>query len=136
LNSDTENIIIQFLKNKIPEILGIYLFGSYTSNQMNSDSDIDIGYLTNHNIKSVERWKIQEELATKLNRDIDLIDLKNAPVVLRSQVIENGSRIYSNSNYECDNFEMLTYSLYADLNESRMQIINDYEEQYGRNPDK
>jgi hypothetical protein len=30
---------------------------------------------------------------------------------------------------------LVTYSMYADLNESRRNILNDIKEKYGRNPD-
>lgn len=45
---------------------------------MRADSDIDIGFLTTSKIKPVKKWKIQERLASKLNRDVDLVDLKDA----------------------------------------------------------
>ena len=132
----TEKKITEFLKMKIPGLLGIYIFGSFADNRLRPDSDIDIAFLTWEKISSVEKWKIQEELASQLDIDIDLVDLKDASVVLRAEVVENGVRIYTENEYECDNFEVTTYSMYADLNETRKDILNDIEEKYGRNSDK
>jgi len=62
--------------------------------------------------------------------------LKDASVVLRAEVVGNGTRIYTKNEYECDNFEVTTYSIYADLNETRKDILNDIEKKYRRNSDK
>lgn len=121
---------------KIPGLLGIYIFGSFANNRLTPESDIDIAFLTWEKISAVEKWKIQEELASLLDIDIDLVDLKDASVVLRAEVVENGERIYTENEYECDNFEVTTYSMYADLNETRKDILNEYKEKYGRNSDK
>ncbi len=133
---ETEKKITEFLKKKIPGLLGIYIYGSFAENRLRPDSDIDIAFLTWEKISAVDKWKIQEELASLLDIDIDLVDLKDASVVLRAEVVENGTRIYTQNEYECDNFEVTTYSMYADLNETRKDILNDIEEKYGRNSDK
>jgi uncharacterized protein len=117
-------------------LLGIYIFGSFADNRLTPESDIDIAFLTWEKISAVEKWKIQEEMASLLDIDIDLVDLKDASVVLRAEVVENGTRIYTENKYECDNFEVTTYSMYADLNETRKDMLNDIEEKYGRNSDK
>ena len=132
----TEQKITEFLKKKIPGLLGIYIFGSFADDRLKPESDIDIAFLTWEKISAVEKWKIQEELASLLDIDIDLVDLKDASVVLRAEVVENGTRIYTENEYDCDNFEVTTYSMYADLNETRKDILNDIEEKYGRNSDK
>ena len=127
--------ITEFLKKKIPELLGIYIFGSVADYSDTPDSDIDIAFLSFQKISAVEKWKIQEELASILKRDVDLIDLKDATTILRSEVIEKGKLIYSGDAYHVDYFEMTTYSMYADLNESRIDILTDFKEKYGRNSD-
>ena len=136
LDKKSEIRIVDFLRQKIRNLAGLYLFGSYATEMHTSRSDLDIAFLTSEKISAVERWKIQEELASLIDKDIDLIDLKDGSVVLRAQVVENGKRIYTGNAYECDSFEMVTYSMYADLNESRMDILNDIKKKYGRNPIK
>ena len=135
MNQQFEIQIIEFLKRKIPEILGIYVFGSFADNTNTVESDIDIAFLTFQKISQIEKWKTQEELASILNRDVDLVDLKDATIILRAEVIEKGKLIFSADSYQIDYFEMTTYSMYADLNETRMDILTDYKERYGRNSD-
>lgn len=52
--------------------------------------------------------------------------------MLRKQVVENGELLYNSDKYKIDHFEMTTYSMYADLNETRKEILNDYNVKYGR----
>lgn len=132
LENQIEIQIIDLLKKMIPDLLGIYIFGSYADNTMTPESDIDIAFLSFQKISPVEKWKIQEELASILNQDVDLIDLKDATIILRTEVVEKGKLIFSGDSYQVNHFEMITYSMYADLNETRMDILNDYKEKYGR----
>jgi len=132
LKKKTEILIAEYLKDQIPGLIAIYIFGSMADNSATPGSDIDIAFLTFQKISAVEKWKIQEELASKLNQDVDLIDLKDATTILQTEVIEKGILIYSGDSYQVNHFEMITYSMYADLNESRQDILNDYKEKYGR----
>lgn len=131
-----KNKIVSFLTHKLPGLYGIYLFGSYASGEHRTDSDIDVAIFPQIKLTALERWNLQEELASNVVKDIDLVDLLNASVILRLEVVEHGKRIYTGNQYECDNFETTTYSLYADLNENRKDILKDYEIRYGRNSDK
>lgn len=127
------NIITDFINGKIPGILGLYLFGSFAEHTETSNSDIDIAFLTYSKISNLERWKIQEALASLLDKDVDLVDLKDATTILRAEVVEKGIRFFTANTYECDYFEMVTYSMYADLNESRMEMVEELKAKYGRN---
>ena len=132
LEKKVEISITEFLKEQIPGLIAIYIFGSMADNSTTPESDIDIAFLTFRKISAVEKWKIQEELASKLNQDVDLIDLKDATTILQTEVVEKGILIYSGDSYQVNHFEMITYSMYADLNESRQDILTDYNEKYGR----
>ncbi len=107
-------IIIDFLKKNVPGIFAIYLYGSFANNCANAESDVDIAFLTDAKITSVKKWKIQEALAAKIDKDIDLVDLKDASVVLRKEVVEKGILIYSSDKYKTESFEMTTISMYMD----------------------
>ncbi len=135
ISKSTEIQIINFLKNKIPALYGIFVYGSYAKNQETKSSDIDLAFLNGEKITAVEKWKIQEELAATLDKDIDLVDLKDASVVLRKEVVENGKQICVMDQYKVEEFEMKTISMYIDLNETRKDILTDYKEKYGRNSD-
>jgi len=135
VGNQVEIQIIEKLKKEISGLLGIYLFGSYVDNSMIRESDIDVAFLTYAIISKVEKWRIQESLASLLDRNIDLVDLKEASVILRTEIVETGKRIYTADVFSCENFEVTTYSLYSDLNETRIDILNDFKTEYGRNSD-
>ena len=124
--------IIDFIRKKISDVISIYIFGSFAANQETPSSDLDIAYFASKKTNSVKKWEIQEELASLLDIDVDLVDLQEASVILRTEVIEKGKLIFNNDKYKTDYFEMTTYSMYADLNESRVDILNDYKTKYGR----
>lgn len=67
---------------RISKLICIYVFGSYADDTATWESDIDMAFLSFEKITLVEKWKIQEELASTLDNDIDLVDLKDATVVL------------------------------------------------------
>jgi predicted nucleotidyltransferase len=81
------------------------------NNSDTPESDIDSAFLTFQKISAVEKWKIQEELASKLNQDVDLIDLKDATTILRTEVVEKGKLIFSGDSYQVNHFEIITYSM-------------------------
>lgn len=135
ISKETEIQIINLLKKEIQDLSSIYIYGSYALNQETSESDLDIAFLTATKISAVNKWKIQEKIAATLDKDVDLVDLKDASVVLRKEVVEKGKLIFSSDKYKTESFEMTTYSMYIDLNETRKHILNDYKEKHGRNSD-
>jgi hypothetical protein len=48
----------------------------------------------------------------------------------------NRGNLLSKTGDKKAEIRLVTYSMYADLNESRMYILQDIKEKYGRNPDK
>lgn len=63
LSKEKKHKIIKKLQQKIGGLAGIYLFGSYASETAIPHSDLDIAFLTLQKIPTLQRWKIQEELA-------------------------------------------------------------------------
>ena len=121
-----EEQIIQILSAAIPNLEGIYLFGSYASGAATAGSDVDLAFLSDHpSVDPLRRWKLQEQLAGFLNKDVDLIDLQTATTVLRFEIITAGRRIFCPDEYFCDSFEMVAYSMYQHLQEERKEILED-----------
>jgi uncharacterized protein len=70
LDNNSEIKIVNFLSGKFKDLSVVYIFGSYATNLHIGQSDLDIAFLTPEKISAVERWKIQEELASLLDKDI------------------------------------------------------------------
>ncbi len=129
LPPNIQNTITSYLREHLPELQAVYLFGSRASSQARADSDYDIALLTETAIPPETRFDLSTGLANALDCDVDLIDLRSAHTVLRSQVISTGQRLHPiNDDYAVEIFEDFVYSDYARLNEERAGILADIKE--------
>lgn len=119
--------IIDFLTEQISPNL-IYIFGSTVKGTSNRNSDIDIAFLSNQKLDEYKTFILAQELAGKINIDVDLIDLSKASTVFQGQVVSTGKVIYSLNDRIRMNYEMKTLKMYAKLNEERQIIIDKVEE--------
>ncbi|WP_315119180.1 type VII toxin-antitoxin system MntA family adenylyltransferase antitoxin [uncultured Clostridium sp.] len=127
LNKDFINDINEVLVKRINPYL-IYVFGSAAKGILREDSDIDIAFLSEESFSDYEIFMIAQELASNLNRDIDLIDLKKASTVFKAQIVGTGIKIYCTDETKRMYFEMRTLKEYALLNEEREIILKGIKE--------
>ena len=136
---DTElnlNKVTEFINNRIKGVWAIYLFGSFSkfisekNQSFNKPNDIDLAVLlsddASKNISTKDIWNISQELSVLLNKDIDLINVRNATTVMQKQIID-GLRIFTCSKFkrEVSFYENYIDSSYVDLNEQRRLSIED-----------
>lgn len=105
--------------------LAIILFGSYSRNTQNPNSDIDIAFYAK-NIEKIEIFKEKQKLEEILDKDIDLVNLANEDISdgFRYEILANGMVLYCTDPYKFDLYKLDMYREYLDLNESREGIIN------------
>jgi uncharacterized protein len=121
MNRDFQTIV-QFLVKKINPYV-IYLFGSEAQQQARQDSDIDFAFLGERTLSHYERFMIAGELASILNCDVDLVDLKEATTVFQAQIVGKGKVLYCADDNKKAQFEMKVFKEYAKLNEERAEIL-------------
>lgn len=119
--------LVQVICRNMPEVIAIYLFGSQSSGTQHAGSDIDLAILATRQLPDTEVWNLAQILASKLSRDVDLVDLKQASTVLRMQVISKGQRLHCSDEQSCEMFEDFVFSDYARLNEERSGILESIE---------
>ncbi|MFC3882036.1 nucleotidyltransferase domain-containing protein [Bacillus songklensis] len=124
---NAEKLITDFLINKVTPYV-IYLFGSQATKHIHNESDFDIAYLSKQKLNHYERFMLAQELAAKLNRDVDLIDLEQASTVFQAQVINRGKILLCSNENERALFEMRTLKNYARLNEERQDVLKNITE--------
>ncbi|WP_220721503.1 type VII toxin-antitoxin system MntA family adenylyltransferase antitoxin [Agarivorans litoreus] len=73
----------------------------------------------------IQRFDLQEELAIKLGKDVDLIDLLSASTVLQHQIIYKGQLLWGEKP-EKTRFEMQVMAMYQKLNQERADILKSY----------
>ena len=132
LGSSYKSRVISSVRNKIPSVKLIYLFGSFASGEQHANSDLDIAILPITALDNLTRWQIAQDLACELDIDVDLIDLNTASTVLCQQVITQGQLLWGNANDD-DVFTVKTMSMYQHLQAERALILNDLMTEYPKN---
>ena len=123
LSLEQKETITQVLQSKIDSLKAVYLFGSYANNTATHKSDIDLSYLTDSPITSVQNWEIANILSIELGIDVDLVNLAQTDTIFRYQIISTGQRIQG-SGFEVESFETLAYSFYLRFQEERKPILD------------
>ena len=122
LNVQKERII-HHLQRALPTVQAVYLFGSVVTEHFTEDSDVDVAVLTSEPMDALLRWKLIQQLAIALNRDVDLVDLSTASTVMQFQVVSTGERIFTADATMMEWWELKVYQLYLTLNDDRKPIL-------------
>jgi predicted nucleotidyltransferase len=117
--------VVNTLRQRLPGVLAIYLFGSHAAGTARRESDIDLAVLGPAPLADEERWHLAQSLAVALGRDVDLVDLRRASAVMRVQVIDSGKLLFESDPTQRQEFEAFALSDYARLNEERRGILDD-----------
>jgi predicted nucleotidyltransferase len=123
LNSNHKKTIVDLICARINDPIAIYLFGSRAADAVHESSDIDLAVLPQEPLATETRWELQQELAIALRTDVDLVDLLSASTVMRLQVVSKGELLFEGDATKRAEFEMITFSMYARLNEERREIL-------------
>jgi len=113
------------IQEKLPDVEGIYVFGSTAKGMARPGSDIDLAVLSCTTLPVMDVWLLAQALARDAGMDVDLIDLRSASAVMRMQVITEGQRLICTDDEACTIFEDFVFSDYARLNEERAGILKD-----------
>ena len=110
-----------------PAVQGIYLFGSYGTDDEWPDSDIDIALLLPPEQSVKEENLILSQcrfdLEDALSKAVDLLNARQVSTVFQVEIISHGELIYCADRYAVDEFEMLVISYYQKLNDERREIL-------------
>ena len=122
-----QQIIVEHLVEHVSPFF-IMLFGSTIKGTMKYNSDLDIAFLSNKKLDKYQLFMIAQELAVKINCDVDLIDLSQASTVFQAQVIHTGKVIYCADQQKKAQFELKTLKMYTRLNEERLPILKNIDD--------
>ncbi len=112
--------LIQLLKK---EVIFAYVFGSVISGRMHRRSDIDIAvYLNDSPGLLDDKLAFIGRIMTALERDVDVIFLNDADIIITMQILTNGELLINNEPSKQILFKAAKLSEYADFKISR-QII-------------
>lgn len=125
------DLIINYLKSKIPDLKAVYGFGSRFDGRANEESDWDLAFLAEGITDRLVSWEWTSDLAVLLETEkIDLIDLRHAPIVFRFEILTTAQRIYCTDEYFCDLYECAAYTEYQFFNEQTEDLARSWVENY------
>jgi hypothetical protein len=76
-----------------------------------------------------------EDIASRLDVDVDLIDLLKADTLLKHQIVTTGRRLYAADPMDAERYEIFILNDMMELNELRAPLIADMKRRgsvYGR----
>lgn len=114
------------IKQKIPGLLAVVLFGTFGTEHETTSSDLDLAILSNNKLDQICVWNLAQDIAIELNQDVDLIDLHLASTVFRFQILSSGTVIYCSDEKIFGEFDTTAFSMYFDFQEIRKGILEDY----------
>jgi len=127
LSENDRDNIKQYMVHKLCPY-AIFIFGSAAKGHMKPDSDIDIAFLNDKVFSNYDIFMASQELADKIKRDVDLVDLSKASTVMQAQVVSTGIIILNTDALRTSLFQMQTLREYAVLNEQRQCILDSIRE--------
>lgn len=105
--------LLQRIRETLPEIQGIWLFGSFARGQATAASDIDLAVLGPRPFDAVAVFDLGLTLGVLARRDVDLVDLRRAPVVLQKEILTGGALVADDCPAACEQFTADALALYV-----------------------
>ncbi|GEO39462.1 toxin-antitoxin system antidote Mnt family protein [Skermanella aerolata] len=121
----TDSDILAAVREALPGVRRVYLFGSRAIGEEWPDSDLDLAVVLDGPADSVSLWMAGEDIASRLDVDVDLIDLLKADTVLKHQIVTNGKLLFTNDPVEAERYEIFILNDMMELNEARRPLIAD-----------
>ncbi|MFN3699354.1 MAG: type VII toxin-antitoxin system MntA family adenylyltransferase antitoxin, partial [Dictyoglomus sp.] len=108
-------------------IIALFIFGSFGTEEENYQSDIDLAILYEDYIPLKEELNIETEIVKILEReDIDILNLNKAPLDLKMEVISEGDLIYCKNEIKLSDFKERVFDFYADYEPVLRKFYEDY----------
>lgn len=127
----SEDEIVELIRPLIDaELLAVYLFGSAAEGTLRADSDVDLAVLANRPLDRMQRFEAEQDLATALHRDVDLIDLRRAPAFLRGRIVGTGRCLFRGNEEQVGLFEVYALSSYARFQEETRELVEMFDQRY------
>jgi uncharacterized protein len=112
-----------------PEILAIYLFGSFAKDKSKSSSDIDVAFLFDRSFYKNDPYKsfsiaqiIGTEVGEVVRQKVDVSILNSASLFFAYEVISTGVCLYEKDSKERIRYEIAIKGQYYDFKPFIMQL--------------
>ena len=117
--------LVALLRERIPGLSAVYLFGSGARGGLRPESDLDVAVLLapGVDLSSMQRLELAADLGTLAGRTVDLSVLgRPGGAVLAKEAVTTGLRLWDDGTQAAAEFEMYALSAYARLREDRAPV--------------
>ncbi|WP_026486308.1 type VII toxin-antitoxin system MntA family adenylyltransferase antitoxin [Caldanaerobius polysaccharolyticus] len=112
---------------KNPNIIALYIFGSYGTAYYNKFSDIDFAVLYDKIPTLDEELALEIYISDILKRDdVDVVNLNKAPINLKHNVIYTGDLLYCKDDIKLADFKEYVFNVYGDYGITLKYFYDDY----------
>lgn len=87
--------IVAHLREAVPSLSAVYVFGSQVTGHATADSDLDVALLMDESLPAEALWELSSALANLVNCDVDLLDLRAASTVMQYRIITTGKQLWA-----------------------------------------
>lgn len=117
-----DGTILAAVLAKIPNLMALYVFGSQALGTSRTESDLDLSVLAPGFIDPNVLWSLSNEIASLVNSDVDLLDLRAASTVMQYQVLSTGKTVWD-IGLQARLFEVSVFSEKLALDEAREPLL-------------
>ena len=115
--------VVDFLRQQVPAARAVYLFGTAATGALRPDSDIDLAIECEQPIRPDFNFDCAQQCAKIMAREVDLVDLRRAPLPLQVQILAAGRRLFVANPIGQAFFENSVFSRYCAFNEERRPLL-------------
>jgi predicted nucleotidyltransferase len=126
--ASSDATIIEAVRSVLPDVRAFWVFGSHAQGTAQPTSDLDLAVLFDGRADVVALWEAAQDLACRLDMDVDLVDLLAASTVLQFQIVTGGRRLFARDPLEADLYEVFILSEMTRLREARAALVEDIQQ--------
>ena len=122
--SSLRNKIADYFRER-PEVIAVYLFGSYARGKAHRFSDVDVGVLMagrNSDFHIEKKKEYMTGLARRTRKDVDLVILNSLSEVFLRQIFLEGECILVNDPKKLSHHKMVMFAKIAEFGYYRPQM--------------
>lgn len=129
-----QDALLRILRDRVPDLLAVYAFGSRIQGTAGRDSDLDLAVLVAGYAEPLALWNLAGELADAAGCPVDLLDLRAASTVMQYRIITAGQRWWA-KDAQAALYEAAILSEKTELDAARAGLLDDIRKRgtvYGR----
>ena len=124
LNAPDFSAVTDALKNAVPGLSAVYVFGSQVSGHAGPESDLDVALMADALLDAETLWELGSRLALVAKCAVDLLDLRAASTVMQYRIVTTGQRLWARDG-QAALYESFILSQKTELDEARAGVLED-----------